>query len=109
MSAVGGGADNETMAAREEVERVAARVAQALQAEFPGVSARLDFEAAEGEHEDAYLWIDPGTEDEEEIKEIWGYAVKLVQDAYQDEDVYLVARLRGAGIIDRRRPLDQDF
>lgn len=97
------------MANREDTERVARGIVEDLTREFPGVEARLDFDSPRGDHEDARLWIAPGTDDREEINEIWGYAIKLVQDAYQAEDVYLVARMKGAGIIDRERPGDQAF
>jgi hypothetical protein len=97
------------MADRETSERAARRIIEELTREFPGVEAELDFETEREEHEDAFLWISAGAKDEEEIKEIWGYAIKLVQDAYANEDVYLVARMKGAGVIDRDRPPDQDF
>lgn len=97
------------MANREDTERVARGIIDDLTREFPGVEARLDFDSPRDDHEDARLWITPGTDDREEINEIWGYAIKLVQDAYQAEDVYLVARMKGVGIIDRERPGDQAF
>ena len=97
------------MATREEAEQVAERIIEAVTREFPGVSLQLDFDTPRDVHEDARLWITPGTDDREEINEIWGYAIRLVQDAYNEEDVYLVARMKGAGIIDRERPLDQAF
>jgi hypothetical protein len=97
------------MAEQSAVERVAEEIITSLTREFPGVSATVDFERERDDHEDAFLWITPGTDDREEIKEIWGYAIKLVQDAYNDKDVYLVARMKGAGIIDRERPRDADF
>jgi hypothetical protein len=93
----------------EAAERVAAEVAEDVEREFPGVSVTLDFDAAREEQERAILWISPGTEDREEINDIWAYAVKLVQDAYNSEDVYLVARMKGVGVIDRERPSDIDF
>lgn len=97
------------MATREDTERVARRIIDAVTREFPGVTLHLDFDTPRDDHEDAHLWITPGTGDREEINEIWGYVIKLVQDAYNDEDVYLVARMKGAGIIDRERPSDADF
>ena len=97
------------MATREDTERVAGRIIRAVTREFPGVTLMLDFESPRDDHEDARLWISPGTDDREEINEIWGYAIRLVQDAYNDYDVYLVARMKGAGIIDRERPSDADF
>ena len=97
------------MATREEAERVAGRIIDAVVREFPGVGLQLDFDSPRDDHEDARLWITPGTDDREEINEIWGYAIRLVQDAYNEEDVYLVARMKGAGIIDRERPSDQAF
>ena len=97
------------MASREDTERVARAIIDAVAREFPGVALHLDFDTPRDDHEDAHLWITPGTEDREEINEIWGYAIKLVQDAYNDEDVYLVARMKGVGVIDRERPADQAF
>ena len=97
------------MADRDTTTRVAQEVIDAVQREFPDVSLTLDFERERDEHEDAFLWISPGTDDREEINEIWGYAIKLVQDAYNEEDVYLVARMKGVGVIDRKRSLDADF
>jgi hypothetical protein len=97
------------MADREATEEVAERIIAAVVREFPGVTLTLDYERERDEHEDAYLWITPGTDDREEINEIWGYAIKLVQDAYNDEDVFLVARMKGVGVIDRKRSLDADF
>lgn len=97
------------MATREDTERVAAGIIDAVTREFPGVTLQLDFDSPRDDHEDARLWITADTDDREEINEIWGYVIKLVQDAYNDEDVYLVARMKGAGIIDRERPSDADF
>jgi len=88
---------------------VAEAIIEAVTHEFPGVSITLDFEAERDDHEDAFLWITAGTDDREEINEIWGYAIKLVQDAYNDEDVYLVARMKDIGVIDRERSADADF
>jgi hypothetical protein len=97
------------MATREDAERAAGRIIEAVTREFPGVSLQLDFESPRDDHEDARLWISANTDDREEINDIWGYAIKLVQDAYNDEDVYLVARMKGVGVIDRERPADQAF
>ena len=97
------------MATREDAERAAGRIIEAVTREFPGVSLQLDFESPRDDHEDARLWITANTDDREEINEIWGYAIKLVQDVYNDEDVYLVARMKGAGVIARERPADQAF
>jgi hypothetical protein len=96
------------MAEREEVEQVARGIIEDASREFPRVSLRLDFETPRDDHEDAYLWITPGTDDREEINDIWGFLIQLVQDAYQEHDIYLVARMRGAGTILRDRPLDID-
>ncbi len=97
------------MATRGDIERAAGRIIEAITREFPGTGVRLDFDTPRDEHEDAYLWIAANTIDSEEIKEIWGYAIKLVQEAYNEADVYLVARMKGAGVIDRDRPADADF
>jgi hypothetical protein len=97
------------MADRETTDRVALAIIDAVTREFRGVSIALDFETERDDHEDAFLWITAGTEDREEINEIWGYAIKLVQDAYTEEDVYIVARMKGVGVIDRERSADADF
>ncbi len=76
--------------------------------EFPGMALRLDFETHRDDHEDAYLWITPETDDREEINDIWGFVIQMVQDAYQEHDVYLVARMRGVGTTVRDRPSDAD-
>ena len=94
------------MAERQDVERVAQRIIDDTSREFPGIFLRLDFETPRDEHEDAYLWITPGTDDREEINDIWGFVIQLVQDAYQEQDIYLVARMRGVGTILRDRPSD---
>jgi hypothetical protein len=98
-----------SMADRENTERVAAQIIEAVTREFPSVAVMLDFETERDDQEDAFLWITPGTDDREDINDIWGYAIKLVQDAYNDEDVYLVARMKGVGVIDRERSQDADF
>jgi hypothetical protein len=97
------------MADRHQAERVAHEIIDAVSREFPGASLDLDFETARADHEDALLWITPGTEDRDDINEMWGYAIKLVQDAFRNDDVYLRARMRGVGIIDRERPADAGF
>jgi hypothetical protein len=97
------------MADQKTTRLVADRLVGALTREFPVVTATLDFDTERGDHEDAYLWITAGTKDSEEINEIWGYAIKLVQDAYNEDDVYLVARMKGVGVIDRKRSADADF
>jgi len=97
------------MADAKTTERAARSIIDAVTREFAGVSIVLDFETERDDHEDGFLWISPGTDDREEINEIWGYAIKLVQDAYNSEDVFLVARMKGVGVIDRKRSLDADF
>jgi hypothetical protein len=96
------------MADRADVERVAGGIIEAVSREFPGVTVQLDLDAPTDDHEDAYLWIDAPTDDREDINDVWGFAIKLVQDAFDEEDVYLVARMRGAGIIDRERTGDKE-
>ena len=97
------------MADSERARHVAEAIIDAVTREFPGVSITLDFETERDDREDAFLWIAAGTDDREEINEIWGYTIKLVQDAYSDDDVYLVARMKGVGVIDRKRSVDADF
>ncbi len=82
------------MAERQDVERVARGIIEDATREFPGIFLRLDFETPRDDHEDAYLWITPGTEDREEINDIWGFVIQLVQDAYQGHDIYLGAYAR---------------
>ncbi len=96
------------MAERQDVERVARGIIEDASREFPGVSLRLDFETPRDDHEDAYLWITPETDDREEINDIWGFVIQMVQDAYQEHDIDLVARMRGVGTIVRDRPSDAD-
>ena len=96
------------MAERQDVAQVAQRIIEGASREFPGISLRLDFETPRDDHEDAYLWITPGTDDREEINDIWGFVIKMVQDAYREDDIYLVARMRGVGTIVRDRPSDAD-
>ena len=96
------------MAERQDVERVARGIIEDASREFPGVSLHLEFEAPRDDHEDAYLWITPETDDREEINDIWGFIIQMVQDAYQEHDIYLVARMRGVGTIVRERPSDAD-
>ncbi|HXG43069.1 MAG TPA: hypothetical protein VNL95_10150 [Dehalococcoidia bacterium] len=95
------------MADPHQVLQVARRIAQAVEREFPHARIEIDLDTPRDEHEDAYLWLEPGTQDEEELHETWAYLIKLVQDAYDQEDVYLVARVRGAVIL-RDRPADKE-
>ncbi len=95
------------MTERSQVERVAGGIIAEVSREFPRASLALDFETPRDDHEDAHLWVTAGSEDREEINDLWGFVIKLVQDAYQEQDVYLVARMRGAGVIIRERP-DQE-
>ncbi len=96
------------MAERRDVERVARGIIEDASHEFAGIVLRLDFETPRDDHEDAYLWITPGTDDREEINDIWGFVIQMVQDAYREDDIYLVARMRGVGTIVRDRPSDAD-
>ncbi len=96
------------MAEHQDVERVAQGIIEDVSREFSGVSLRLDFETPRDDHEDAYLWITPETDDREEINDIWGFVRHMVQDAYKEKDIYLVARMRGVGTIVRERPSDAD-
>ncbi len=83
---------------------MAAEIIDVISREFPGASCHLDIETPRAEHEDALLRIRPPSDDREEINDLWAFVVKLVQEAYQDRDVYLVARIEGAGVIIRDRP-----
>ncbi len=94
------------MAERQDVEQVAQRIIESASREFSGVSLHLDFETPRDDHEDAYLWITPGTGDREEINDIWAFVIHMVQDAYKEHAISLVARMRGVGTILRDRPSD---
>ncbi len=96
------------MAERQDVERVAQGIIEDATREFSGIFLRLDFETPRDDHEDACLWITPGTDDREEINDIWGFVIQMVQDAYREDDIYLVARMRGVGTIVRDRSSDSD-
>ena len=96
------------MAESQDVERVAQGIIEGASREFSGIFLRLDFETPRDDHEDAYLWITPGTDDREEINDIWGFVIQMVQDAYREHDIYLVARMPGVGTILRDRPSDAD-
>lgn len=87
------------MAERATVERAGHEIMAAVSAEFPDVSLTLDFETPRDDYEDAYLWLTSPDADPEHLNEVWAYTIKLVQAAYDTEDVYLVARVRGAIII----------
>jgi len=69
------------VAERQDVERVARGIIEEASREFPEISLRLDFETPRDDHEDAYLWITPGTADREEINDIWGFVIHMVQDS----------------------------
>ncbi len=71
------------MAERRDVERVAQGIIEDATREFSGIFLRLDFETPRDDHEDAYLWITPGTDDREEINDLWGFVIHMVQDAYK--------------------------
>lgn len=87
---------------------MARRVIEAVSREFPSVSLELDFDTPRDDHEDAYLWITPDSDEREEVNELWAFVVHHVQAAFDEEDVYLVARVRGVGPIIRDRPQDKE-
>lgn len=96
------------MAHREQVRRIATAIIGEVRREFPNASLELDFDYPRQEHEDAYLWLSlPEGAEEEEVNDLWGFLIQLVQRAFQEEDVYLVARLKGRTII-RDRPADKE-
>ena len=90
------------MADRAIVEQVAGDIIAAVVAEFPGTGLELDFETPRDDYEDAFLWLAPTDTEPEVVNEVWAYAIKLVQQAYDEKDVYLVSRVRGAVIIRER-------
>ena len=51
------------MAECQDVERVAQGIIEGASREFSVIFLRLDFETPRDDHEDAYLWITPGTDD----------------------------------------------
>ncbi|HZP25768.1 MAG TPA: hypothetical protein VFB90_01855 [Dehalococcoidia bacterium] len=95
------------MADRALVEQAAADIIAAVTAEFPGTTFELDFDTPRDDYEDAFLWLTPDDPDPENLNEVWAYAIKLVQDVYDEKDVYLVARVRG-GVIIRERDYESE-
>jgi hypothetical protein len=87
------------VADRALVEQAANDIIAAVTAEFAGTSFELDFETQRDDYEDAFLWLTPADSDPERVNEVWAYAIKLVQDVYNEKDVYLVARVRGSVVI----------
>lgn len=87
------------MTERATVERAGYEIMAAVSAEFPDAKLALDFETPRDDYEDAYLWLTSPDTDPEHLNEVWAYTIKLVQAAYETEDVYLTARVRGAIII----------
>jgi hypothetical protein len=98
-----GGVGRPAMADRETAERVAAKIIDDVEREFSHASLELDFERPRREDEDAYLWVSSDSEDDEEIGDLWGYVIGLVEDAYDEHDVYLVARMKGRDVIREKR------
>jgi hypothetical protein len=91
----------------ELVRRIAAVIIREVQREFPHADLKLDFDYPRQEHEDAYLWVSAPEAEEEEVNDLWGFLIELVQRAFQEEDVYLVARMQGRTVI-RDRSMDKE-
>ena len=89
------------------MRRIATGIIGEVRREFPEASLELDFNHPRQEHEDAYLWVSAPQAEEEEVNDLWGFLIQLVQRAFQEEDVYLVARMKGRTII-RERPSDRE-
>ena len=96
------------MAELEAVRRVAAEIIREVQREFPHARLELDSEHPRRQDEDAYLWVSSDSQDDEEVGDLWGYAIGLVKQAYQDHDVYLVARMRHRDVIIREKRYDTE-
>ena len=97
------------MAPRQKVLQVAQAIIRQVQREFPDATLELDWDHLRQEHEDAYLWVSlpQADDDDEEVNDLWGFLIHLVQRAFQEENVYLVARMKGRTII-RDRPGDKE-
>lgn len=91
------------MADRETVERVAAAIIRELTSEFPHARCWLDFAVDDGAvFEDAYLYLATSTESEGERQDLWRHVIRACQAAWEEADVFLVARMEGgAPILDR--------
>jgi len=98
---------NRPVAEVEHVRRTAERIIREVQREFPNAALKLDFDYPRQEHEDAYLWVSAPDAEDEEVSNLWGFLIELVQRAFQEEDVYLVARMQGRTVI-RDRPMDKE-
>lgn len=91
------------MADRETVERVAAAIIRDLTSEFPHARCWLAFDVEEDAvFEDAHLYVATSTESEEERQDLWRHVTRACQAAWEEADVFLVARMEGgAPILDR--------
>lgn len=96
------------MAEREAVRRVAEEIIGQVQREFPHARLELDFDQPRREDEDAYLWVSTGSQDDEEVADLWGFTIGLVEDAYEQHDIYLVARMKGRDVIIREKSYDTE-
>ena len=82
-----------TVTAREIARSTAQEIATAISREFKHTQVKIELRRGESE-EDGYLWIKTSSQDEEEIADLWRFAIKACEDAWQEHDVFLVARLR---------------
>ena len=100
---------NGLVADRSQVLQVAQEIIRQVQREFPDASLELDWDHPRQEHEDVYLWVSipQADDDDEEVGDLWGFVIHLVQRAFQEDDVYLTARMRGRTVI-RDRSSDKE-
>jgi hypothetical protein len=96
------------MADAEAVRAVADEIIAEVEREFPDAKLELDFDRPAQDHEDAYLWVSAPGADDEDVSDLWGFVIERVQQAFQDHDVYLVARMRDRVVVVRDRPYDKE-
>jgi hypothetical protein len=99
---------NVPMADPEAVRAVANAIIAEVEREFPGAKLELDFDRPAQDHEDAYLWVSAAGADDDDVADLWGFVIERVQRAFQDNDVYLVARMRDRAVVVRDRPYDKE-
>lgn len=96
------------MADPEAIRAAADAIIAEVEREFPNAKLELDFDQPAQDHEDAYLWVDAPDAGDEDVSELWGFVIERVQQAFQDNDIYLVARMRGRAVVMRDRPYDKE-
>jgi len=96
------------MSEPDEVRALAGEIIEQVEREFTGATLELDFDHPRQEHEDAVLWVTAPDDDDEAWGELWGFVIGLVQEAFQQHDVYLVARPKGRQVVLRERATDKE-